>query len=362
MHRSNRKRNCRRPAIHPCPGLQFHVRADPVGPQGGSRPRRGRGSDCRQDLGPGQSKSGSRYSAATYLGNAGIPVWVDTKVAIAHNKVMVIDGATVITGSFNFTAAAQNSMPRICLCSMTRRWRRSTRRIGSAGGQCRCAMAARWKAASRPQNRRTHTRRSTGLSCGPMPPSTCRHSDVRIPTAASDNPGRPAELSEAPRSSLLRRRAGTGRPSARGVPSGRRAEGRRIPLLTAPGSSQAASISRRRRRSRMLRTCWCSMIRRWRQSTRPIGSGGGRCRRLMWVRCHRQRRSGRIAAQGFGTGRWRARLRRALHQRGAEQAVNPGEAGYPSCTCLWCRDVLRLRENCDKRLCSGRCCPGSSGP
>ena len=55
-----------------------------------------------------QSKSGSRYSAATYLTNAGIPVWVDTKVAIAHNKVMVIDGETVITGSFNFTAAAQN--------------------------------------------------------------------------------------------------------------------------------------------------------------------------------------------------------------------------------------------------------------
>jgi phosphatidylserine/phosphatidylglycerophosphate/cardiolipin synthase-like enzyme len=55
-----------------------------------------------------QSKSGSRYSAATYLTNAGIPVWVDTKVAIAHNKVMVIDDATVATGSFNFTAAAEN--------------------------------------------------------------------------------------------------------------------------------------------------------------------------------------------------------------------------------------------------------------
>jgi phosphatidylserine/phosphatidylglycerophosphate/cardiolipin synthase-like enzyme len=54
-----------------------------------------------------QSKSGSRYSAATYLTNAGIPVWVDTKVAIAHNKVMVIDEQWVITGSFNFTASAQ---------------------------------------------------------------------------------------------------------------------------------------------------------------------------------------------------------------------------------------------------------------
>ena len=56
----------------------------------------------------GVSKSGSHYSAATYLTNGGIPVWVDSKVAIAHNKVMVIDGAVVITGSFNFTAAAQS--------------------------------------------------------------------------------------------------------------------------------------------------------------------------------------------------------------------------------------------------------------
>jgi phosphatidylserine/phosphatidylglycerophosphate/cardiolipin synthase-like enzyme len=31
------------------------------------------------------------------------------KPAIAHNKVMVIDRATVITGSFNFTAATQKS-------------------------------------------------------------------------------------------------------------------------------------------------------------------------------------------------------------------------------------------------------------
>jgi len=56
----------------------------------------------------GVSKSGSHYSAAIYLNNAGIPVWVDIKVAIAHNKVMIVDGAVVITGSFNFTAAAQN--------------------------------------------------------------------------------------------------------------------------------------------------------------------------------------------------------------------------------------------------------------
>lgn len=39
-----------------------------------------------------------------------IPVWIDGyKIRIAHNKVMVLDGKTVITGSFNFSASAQKS-------------------------------------------------------------------------------------------------------------------------------------------------------------------------------------------------------------------------------------------------------------
>lgn len=39
--------------------------------------------------------------------NVGIPLWIDDRVAIAHNKVMIIDNSTVITGSFNFTTSAQ---------------------------------------------------------------------------------------------------------------------------------------------------------------------------------------------------------------------------------------------------------------
>lgn len=38
---------------------------------------------------------------------AHLPIWIDYKVRIAHNKVMIIDESTVITGSFNFTTAAQ---------------------------------------------------------------------------------------------------------------------------------------------------------------------------------------------------------------------------------------------------------------
>jgi hypothetical protein len=36
------------------------------------------------------------------LADAGIPVWVDSKVAIAHNKVMILDGDVVITVSGAF--------------------------------------------------------------------------------------------------------------------------------------------------------------------------------------------------------------------------------------------------------------------
>jgi phosphatidylserine/phosphatidylglycerophosphate/cardiolipin synthase-like enzyme len=48
-----------------------------------------------------------KYSAATFLLNAGIPTLIDDQHAIAHNKVMVIDTTTILTGSFNFTKAAE---------------------------------------------------------------------------------------------------------------------------------------------------------------------------------------------------------------------------------------------------------------
>ena len=48
-----------------------------------------------------------KYSAATFLKNVGIPVYIDDKHAIAHNKIMIIDNRVVITGSFNFTMAAE---------------------------------------------------------------------------------------------------------------------------------------------------------------------------------------------------------------------------------------------------------------
>ncbi len=53
------------------------------------------------------SQETEKYSSADFLVHAGIPTLVDHQHAIAHNKVMILDGATVITGSFNFTKAAE---------------------------------------------------------------------------------------------------------------------------------------------------------------------------------------------------------------------------------------------------------------
>jgi phosphatidylserine/phosphatidylglycerophosphate/cardiolipin synthase-like enzyme len=43
------------------------------------------------------------------LVDGGVSVFLDTKHAISHSKVMVIDRRTVISGSFNFSRAAESS-------------------------------------------------------------------------------------------------------------------------------------------------------------------------------------------------------------------------------------------------------------
>jgi phosphatidylserine/phosphatidylglycerophosphate/cardiolipin synthase-like enzyme len=54
-----------------------------------------------------KSQRSEKYTSATFLTNAGIPTFIDAKHAIAHNKIMIIDREIVITGSFNFTKAAE---------------------------------------------------------------------------------------------------------------------------------------------------------------------------------------------------------------------------------------------------------------
>ncbi len=54
-----------------------------------------------------ESQTGSKHSVINELFEHKIPIWIDFKPAIAHSKVIIIDDQKVITGSFNFSDAAQ---------------------------------------------------------------------------------------------------------------------------------------------------------------------------------------------------------------------------------------------------------------
>lgn len=56
-----------------------------------------------------QKSNSGKYSAVTYLANAGVPVKLDGNYPIFHHKFMVIDSVTLETGSFNYSAAAAKS-------------------------------------------------------------------------------------------------------------------------------------------------------------------------------------------------------------------------------------------------------------
>lgn len=70
-----------------------------------------RGVDVRVLVDAGQLEK-VPSSMASELSSAGVQVWLETRYQNAHNKVIVVDadvpGATVITGSFNYTWTAQH--------------------------------------------------------------------------------------------------------------------------------------------------------------------------------------------------------------------------------------------------------------
>jgi len=53
-----------------------------------------------------KSNQREHYSEADFVARAGVITYIDARHPIAHNKVIVIDEREVITGSFNFTRAA----------------------------------------------------------------------------------------------------------------------------------------------------------------------------------------------------------------------------------------------------------------
>ena len=66
-----------------------------------------RGVQCQVVLDASQETQ--QYSSATFFYNQGIPIVIDDRHAIAHNKIILIDSDTIITGSFNFTRSADDS-------------------------------------------------------------------------------------------------------------------------------------------------------------------------------------------------------------------------------------------------------------
>jgi phosphatidylserine/phosphatidylglycerophosphate/cardiolipin synthase-like enzyme len=54
-----------------------------------------------------KSQRKERYTEADFLAHMRIPTFIDARHAIAHNKIIIIDRLTVLTGSFNFTKAAE---------------------------------------------------------------------------------------------------------------------------------------------------------------------------------------------------------------------------------------------------------------
>jgi phosphatidylserine/phosphatidylglycerophosphate/cardiolipin synthase-like enzyme len=67
-----------------------------------------RGVNVRMLLDKNQQSDRSQYDAKRFLRQARINIRLDKAHAIAHNKVIIIDGTKVITGSYNFTKAAEN--------------------------------------------------------------------------------------------------------------------------------------------------------------------------------------------------------------------------------------------------------------
>ncbi len=53
-----------------------------------------------------KSQVNQQYAQARYLAARGVPVRISSNSAIMHNKFAIIDGSTIITGSYNWTKSA----------------------------------------------------------------------------------------------------------------------------------------------------------------------------------------------------------------------------------------------------------------
>jgi len=56
-----------------------------------------------------KNNMGGVYSYEAFFAKSGIPIWRDGQHKDLHDKVMLIDGKTIITGSFNFTQQSEDT-------------------------------------------------------------------------------------------------------------------------------------------------------------------------------------------------------------------------------------------------------------
>ena len=61
-----------------------------------------------------KSNKSKKYSAGDFTAHMGVTTYIDTKHAIAHNKIMIMDSETVITGSLILPKLLKKRMRRIC--------------------------------------------------------------------------------------------------------------------------------------------------------------------------------------------------------------------------------------------------------
>jgi len=71
----------------------------------------GRGVDVQLCL--DARAAASKGNAGRQCAAAGLPTFVDAAHPIAHSKVMIIDGETLVTGSFNFSKQAEKNLENL---------------------------------------------------------------------------------------------------------------------------------------------------------------------------------------------------------------------------------------------------------
>ena len=103
-------------------------------------------------------------AAVAALARAGIPVRVDTVRGLMHDKITLIDGSTVLTGSYNYTWSAEHRNAEnlvvlrdpAAVAVFARNWRAAAARSVPLSAASLPAPAGRGPAGAVRGNRRTH--------------------------------------------------------------------------------------------------------------------------------------------------------------------------------------------------------------